>query len=70
VPHEQLIEQNRRFDAALENMNQGLCMFDADRRLLVWNKRYLEIFGLEADQLHVGMELCRILGDGGGQAAR
>lgn len=61
VPHEQLIEQNRRFDAALENMNQGLCMFDADRRLLVWNKRYLEIFGLEADQLHVGMSQRQII---------
>lgn len=59
--HEQLIEQNRRFDAALENMSQGLCMFDADRRLLVWNRRYLEIFGLEPGQLRVGMNQRQII---------
>lgn len=51
----QLTEQNRRFNAALENMTQGLCMFDAEGRLLVWNKRYLDIFGLSDDSLNVGM---------------
>ncbi|BAU92818.1 diguanylate cyclase [Methylorubrum populi] len=53
--HAQLSEQNRRFDAALENMTHGLCMFDAEQRLLVWNRRYLEIFGLSEDAVHVGM---------------
>ena len=53
--HAQLSEQNRRFDAALENMTHGLCMFDAEQRLLVWNRRYLEIFGLPDDAVHVGM---------------
>ncbi|XYD12486.1 EAL domain-containing protein (plasmid) [Methylobacterium sp. NMS12] len=61
VPDRQLIEQNRRFDAALENMSQGLCMFDADGRLLVWNKRYLEIFGLRTDHLCVGMSQRQII---------
>ncbi|GJE75768.1 hypothetical protein BGCPKDLD_2355 [Methylorubrum suomiense] len=53
--HAELSEQNRLFDAALENMSQGLCLFDAGQRLLVWNRRYLEIFGLEPDALQVGM---------------
>ena len=53
--HAQLSEQNRRFDAALENMTHGLCMFDAEQCLLVWNRRYLEIFGLSEDAVHVGM---------------
>nr|WP_232631281.1 EAL domain-containing protein [Methylobacterium sp. Leaf118] len=53
--HAEITEQNRRFDAALENMSQGLCLFDADHRLLVWNRRYLEIFGLEPGALDVGM---------------
>jgi diguanylate cyclase (GGDEF)-like protein/PAS domain S-box-containing protein len=61
APHKLLIEQNRRFDAALENMSQGLCMFDADRRLLVWNTRYLEIFGLETHHLQVGMSQRQII---------
>jgi diguanylate cyclase (GGDEF)-like protein len=41
-----LVEQNRRFNAALDNMSQGLCMFDADQRLLVCNERYIEMYGL------------------------
>ena len=42
----ELTEQNRRFDAALRHMSQGICMFDADQRLLVCNDRYLELYGL------------------------
>ena len=38
-----LAEQNFRFDAALANMSHGLCMFDAQNRLVVWNKRFCEI---------------------------
>ncbi|ABY32239.1 putative bifunctional diguanylate cyclase/phosphodiesterase [Methylorubrum extorquens] len=53
--HAELSEQNRRFDAALENMTHGLCMFDAEQRLVVWNRRYLGIFGLPDDAVHVGM---------------
>ncbi|GAB6845150.1 putative bifunctional diguanylate cyclase/phosphodiesterase [Methylorubrum rhodinum] len=53
--HAEISEQNRLFDAALENMSQGLCLFDAGHRLLVWNRRYLEMFGLAADALQVGM---------------
>ena len=53
--HAELTEQNRRFDAALENMSQGLCLFDARHRLQVWNRRYLDMFGLESDALQVGM---------------
>ena len=50
-----LIEQNRRFDAALENMSQGLCMFDPEQRLVVFNTRYCEIFGLPPGALRIGM---------------
>ena len=35
---EQLREQSRRFDVALSHMSQGLCMFDADKRLIVCNR--------------------------------
>ncbi|KQT18896.1 hypothetical protein ASG40_16355 [Methylobacterium sp. Leaf399] len=53
--HAGLIEQNRRFDAALENMSQGLCMFDREQRLVVFNGRYCEIFGLRPGDLRLGM---------------
>lgn len=42
----QLEIQNVRFNAALNNMSQGLCMFDADRRLVVCNDRYAQFYGL------------------------
>jgi methyl-accepting chemotaxis protein len=35
-----------RFNAALHNMSQGLCMFDADRRLVVCNERYAKLYAL------------------------
>jgi len=32
-------------DTALENMSQGLCMFDADGRIMLFNERYSEVMG-------------------------
>ncbi|HEX4768989.1 MAG TPA: PAS-domain containing protein [Lichenihabitans sp.] len=57
-----LREQNRRFDAALSNMGQGLCMFDADARLLVHNERCLELFGVSPGVIRVGDTYCEIVG--------
>ena len=42
-----LRDQNRLFDAALNNMAQGVCMFDKDSRLVVSNERYLTMYGLK-----------------------
>ena len=47
-------EQAKRFDVALTNMSHGLCMFDGDNRLAVWNERFLEVTGLPAGGVHVG----------------
>ena len=38
--------QNARFDAALNNMSQGLCMGTADLTIVVCNDRFRELFGL------------------------
>jgi methyl-accepting chemotaxis protein len=38
--------QNIRFNAALNNMSQGLCMFDANKRLVVCNERYAAMYAL------------------------
>ena len=43
---QELTEQNDWFNAALDNMSEGLCMYDADRRLLVANKRFVEVYDL------------------------
>ena len=41
-----LSEQNIRRDFALNNMAQGLCMFDGQHRLVVWNKNYETMYGV------------------------
>jgi diguanylate cyclase (GGDEF)-like protein len=56
-----LIEQNRRFNAALGNMSQGLCMFDANQRLLVCNDRYIEMYGLSKDLAKPGTSFRTII---------
>jgi diguanylate cyclase (GGDEF)-like protein len=38
--------QNKRFDAALNNMSQALCMVDAAERLVVYNQRFADLFQL------------------------
>jgi diguanylate cyclase (GGDEF)-like protein/PAS domain S-box-containing protein len=57
-----LIEKKElQLDAALENMSQGLCMFDANQRLIVCNKRYAGLYGLNKEQTRPGTTLRAIL---------
>ncbi len=53
--------KNSQFDVALNNMIQGLCMFDRDQRLSVCNRRYLEIYGFSADVVKPGILLSDIM---------
>jgi diguanylate cyclase (GGDEF)-like protein len=46
--------QNVRFDAALTNMSHGLAMYDAERRLIVGNRRYAEIYRMPLELLRPG----------------
>lgn len=50
-----LAAQNERLDAALTNMVQGLCMYDADGRLVISNARFAQIYGLPSDKIAAGM---------------
>jgi diguanylate cyclase (GGDEF)-like protein len=47
--------RNLQFDAALRHMSQGLCMFDRDERIVLWNERFATIYGLSPDQVRPGM---------------
>ena len=50
-----------QFDAALNNMAQGLCMFDGAQRLIVCNKRYADLYGLTDEETRPGTTLHTIL---------
>jgi diguanylate cyclase (GGDEF)-like protein/PAS domain S-box-containing protein len=47
-------EQHHRLNGALNNMNQGLCMFDADNTLQVWNQRYVDMYRIDPKRIWVG----------------
>jgi len=53
--------QNLMFESALNNMIQGLCMFDADQNMIVYNRRYLEIYGFSPSVVKPGISLEEIL---------
>jgi PAS domain S-box-containing protein len=57
---EKFREQNMLLDGALSYMTQGLCMFDAAGRLVLWNKRFAEIYKVQ-DRLRLGFSLRDIL---------
>jgi diguanylate cyclase (GGDEF)-like protein/PAS domain S-box-containing protein len=44
---QKLREQNKLLDGAINNMIQGLCMFDAQNRLVVWNERYRAMYNID-----------------------
>jgi methyl-accepting chemotaxis protein len=52
---------NLRMRVALNNMSQGLCMFDGNERLVVCNQRYREMYKLSADIAKPGCTLVSLL---------
>jgi diguanylate cyclase (GGDEF)-like protein len=42
----EILKHAGRFEVALNNMLQGLCMFDVDDRLIVCNQRYAKMYAL------------------------
>ena len=57
---DELEAQNMRFDAAMRYMSQGLCLFDADQRVVLANDRYAKIYGLTPEQIRPGTTLRQI----------
>ena len=51
---------NSRLDVALNNMTHGLCMFDAERRLIVCNDTYVRMYDLSRDLCRPGTSYWRI----------
>ncbi|MDP2411184.1 MAG: EAL domain-containing protein [Pseudolabrys sp.] len=49
--------QNLQLDTALNSLSQGLCMFDADRRVTVCNDRFAQMYGLSPERHKPGTAL-------------
>jgi len=54
----------RRFEAAVNNMSQGLCLYDAQDRLELVNERFCEIFHQPMATLRPGMHFREVLAGG------
>ena len=52
---------NRRMRVAINNMSQGLCMFDRDERLVVCNRRYMDLYELSDEIVQPGRTLASLL---------
>jgi PAS domain S-box-containing protein len=50
-----LREKDEQLATALNNMAQGLLMFDREKRLILCNSRYSEMYGLSADVVKPGV---------------
>ena len=53
--------EKQRLDTAVNNMTQGLLLFDASQRLVICNKRYLEMYGLSADVVKPGCSFREVI---------
>jgi diguanylate cyclase (GGDEF)-like protein len=52
-----LSEKSQHLDTAINNMTQGLLLFDASGRLVIANERYIEMFGVSPDVAKPGCHL-------------
>ena len=59
--YRRLYEQNRRLSTALNNMLQGLNMFDAQGRIILLNTRYLQMYKLSPEVVKPGCTLKRLI---------
>ena len=50
-----------QLDTALDNMAVGLCMFDADQRLVTVNRRFADIFSIPTDKVAPGMSMRHVM---------
>ena len=52
---------NIRMRVAINNMSQGLCMFDGNERLVVCNQRYMDMYKVSGDIVKPGITLQNLL---------
>ena len=54
-------EKSAALEVTLSSMNQGLSMFDAAGKLVIWNRHYSDLYGIGPDLLRPGTSLVVLL---------
>jgi diguanylate cyclase (GGDEF)-like protein len=57
----EIAHQAARFELALTNLSQGVCLFDRDQRVIVANDSYAKLYGLDRETIEPGTPLREIL---------
>ncbi|QDP23238.1 EAL domain-containing protein [Bradyrhizobium cosmicum] len=55
--HERIEAERQRLDTALNNMSQGLILYDAAGYIVTCNRRYADMFGLSTDVIKPGCHI-------------
>ena len=61
VQEAELRLRNMQFDVALNNMTEGFCFFDKEERLVICNRRFMEMYNLPPGSIHPGMNLREVV---------
>ncbi|WP_065754731.1 bifunctional diguanylate cyclase/phosphodiesterase [Bradyrhizobium paxllaeri] len=58
---QRLTLEKQRLDTAVNNMTQGLLLFDSKQHLVICNRRYLEMYGLSAEIVKPGCSFREVI---------
>ncbi|HKO71393.1 MAG TPA: EAL domain-containing protein [Bradyrhizobium sp.] len=58
---QRLESERHRLDTALNNMTQGLVLYDASARVVTCNRRYIDMYGLSTDVIKPGCHFLDII---------
>jgi diguanylate cyclase (GGDEF)-like protein len=62
LSQQRLTLEKQRLDKAVNNMTQGLLLFDKSQHLVICNQRYLEMYGLSPDVIKPGCTFREVIG--------
>ncbi len=54
-------QKSGQLELALANMSQGLVMYDADHRMMLCNRRYLDLYNLDPARVRPGLSLKEVM---------
>ncbi|TVR97146.1 MAG: PAS domain S-box protein [Rhodospirillales bacterium] len=54
---QELAQKSRLLQSTLDNLSQGVAVFDHDQRLVAWNRRFFDLWGMPADLAQEGAPL-------------
>jgi PAS domain S-box-containing protein len=61
IVHRRTRTSNQRLMVALDNMSQGLVMFDKAGRITLVNRRYLDMYTLDSSRVKIGITLHQLI---------